>query len=143
MSITQDTFEALMGLRKRFSDSSELSLGKNWTRDIESVLSKDKFQLDYRSGKIEIRKYSLNHRTRTSVVLVRYCSLKRHTNPDGTVFDGAHIHVFFEGFDDKIALKVEDVLKIDPSLATREEVLAALLKYCNIEEPAIQAVLEA
>lgn len=115
---------------------------ENWTRDIDSTTTRDKFQLDYRRSKIGIRKYSFNHRTRTSVVLVRYCSLKRHTNPDGKVFDGPHIHIFCEGYDDKIAFEVEEILNIDPETSSKEEILAALLRYCHIQDIAIQTTME-
>ncbi|MBQ8985383.1 hypothetical protein IJ076_02425 [Candidatus Saccharibacteria bacterium] len=142
MSITKETFETLMALDKRFVDEATVSLKENWTKDIESKTTRDKFQLDYRRSKIEIRKYSFNHRTRTSIVLVRYCSLKRHTNPDGKVFEGPHIHLFCEGYDDKIAFSVKDVLSIDPETSSKEDILAALLDYCHIEKTAIQTTME-
>lgn len=142
MSISKETFEALMALEKHFLDDKELSLDNNWTRDIESLSTKDKFQLDYRHSKIEIRKYSFNHRTRISVVLLRYCAQKRHTNPDGKVFDGPHLHLFCEGYDDKFAFNVEDILGIDPLNASKEEVLEKLLEYCHIAKNKIQTTME-
>jgi hypothetical protein len=144
MALSQEAFEALLDLEKEFSKRDTLDLASNWTRDIKSLTTKDIFQLDYRRGKIEIRKYSFNKRARTSVIMVRYCSLKRHTNPDGTIFDGPHVHIYQEGFGDKIALKVEDVLNINPDAASKEDVLVALMDYCNVKDlPVIQMVLEA
>lgn len=142
MSISKEIFDGLMALDKEFEDDSTISLKENWTKDIKSITTRDKFQLDYRRNKIEIRKYSFNHRTRTSVVLLRYCSLKRHTNPDGKVFDGAHIHIFCEGYDDKIAFSVKDVLNIDPETSSKEAVLAAILDYCHIRKNSIQTTME-
>jgi len=142
MSISKETFEALMALDKEFVEGTTVSLKDNWTKDIESTTTRDKFQLDYRRNKIEIRKYSFNHRTRISVVLVRYCSLKRHTNPDGKVFDGPHIHIFCEGYDDKIAFEVKDVLKIDPETSSKEDILSALMDYCHIKKSTIQTMME-
>ncbi len=142
MSISRETFDSLMALSKRFVDGATVSLKDNWTKDIESTTTRDKFQLDYRRSKIELRKYSFNHRTRMSVVLVRYCSLKRHTNPDGKVFEGPHIHIFCEGYDDKIAFEVGDVLKIDPVTSSKEDILLALLDYCHIEKNTIQTTME-
>lgn len=142
MSITKETFETLMALDKRFVDGATISLKENWTKDIESKTTRDKFQLDYRKSKIEIRKYSFNHRTRTSIVLIRYCSLKRHTNPDGKVFEGPHIHLFCEGYDDKIAFDVKDLLGVDPETSSKEDILEALLNYCHIEKATIQTTME-
>lgn len=142
MALTKESFEALMSLRKRFTDDATISLNTNWTKDLESITTKDKFQLDYRNSKIEIRKFSINHRTRINTVLVRYCSLHRHTNPDGTVFPGAHIHLYREGFDDKIAFSVEEILGVNAD-ASKETILEALMKYCNIEDSnSIQTTLE-
>jgi len=143
MSLNQETFSHLLALQKEFEDSSTVSLGNSWSKDIRARETKDRFILDYRRSKIEIRKYSMNKRVRSSVVMVRYCSLKRHTNPDGTAFDGAHFHVYQEGFDDKVAFSVQDTLGIDPNSSSREEVLSAILKYCNIADPGIQMVIEA
>lgn len=142
MTIDNPTFKSLMGLKKRFVDESDISLDKNWTRDIVPEYGPEKFQLDYRKSKIEIRKYSFNHRVRTSIVLVRYCSCRDHTNPDGSVIRGAHIHLYCEDYGDKVAFEVSRVLGIDPTSASREEVLYALMKYCNIEKVNIQGVLE-
>lgn len=142
MSISRETFDELMALDKEFVDSSTISLQDNWTKDIKSTTTRDKFQLDYRKSKVEVRKYSFNHRTRTSIVLLRYCSLKRHTNPDGEVFEGAHVHIFCEGYDDKIAFSVEEILKIDPKTSSKEAVLAAILDYCHIRRNGIQATME-
>jgi hypothetical protein len=144
MSLKQDTFEHLMSLEKQFIENEDIRLGGSWTKELISTTSKDRFQFDYRNSKIEFRKYSFNKRVRTSVVMVRYCSLKRHTNPDGTAFDGPHFHKYQEGFGDKIALRVEDVLGIDPAASSKEDVLTALMKYCNIVRPPnIQTMLEA
>ncbi len=143
MSLKQDTFDHLLALKKTFEDASVVSLGSTWSKNILAVDTKDRFILDYKRGKIEVRKYSFNKRVRTNVVMVRYCSLKRHTNPDGVSFEGAHFHIYREGFDDKIAFPVKDTLGLDPDTTSREEILAAILKYCNIDDPGIQMGIEA
>lgn len=143
MTLKQDTFDHLLSLEKTFDEDSVISLGSSWSKELVAIQTKDRFLLDYRRGKIEIRKYSFNKRVRTSVVMVRYCSLKRHTNPDGISFDGAHFHIYQEGFDDKVAFPVQETLGINPDTSTREEILAAILKYCNINDPGIQMGIEA
>lgn len=143
MSLKQETFNHLLSLNKVFEDASIVSLGSAWSKDISATETKDRFILDYKRGKIEVRKYSFNKRVRTSVVMVRYCSLKRHTNPDGVSFNGAHFHIYQEGFDDKVAFPVQDTLGIDPDTSTREDILSAILQYCNISDPGIQMGIEA
>jgi len=38
--------------------------------------------------------------------MLRYDNGGRHTNPDGEKFEGPHIHLFKEGFNDKFAYPV-------------------------------------
>lgn len=62
--------------------------------------------------------------------MARYCSSVRHTNPDGETFDGPHIHLFREGFDDKFAFPVSE---IGVDLADGMDiVLKRLLAYCYV-----------
>jgi hypothetical protein len=96
---------------------------------------------DYRFSKIEIKRFSFNKRIRTNIVLLRYCSNSKHTNPDGTQIGCPHIHIYNEKYADKFAYNVNDVLNIEPQ-ASKEKVLIKLMDYCNIvERPTIQFAL--
>lgn len=56
------------------------------------------------------------------------CTAK-HTNPDGTIVEGPHIHRYREGFDEKFAMP------IDFTSTTLEDDLRHFLDIANIEEP--------
>ncbi len=72
--------------------------------------------------------------------MIRYCSSVRHTNPDGVTFDGPHVHLFREGFDDKFAFPVADIGVISGD--RMDVVLLKLMQYCNVTTiPAIEAGL--
>lgn len=53
----------------------------------------------------------------------------KHTNPDGTIIEGSHIHRYTEGFDEKFAMP------IDFTSTTLENDLRHFLDIANIEEP--------
>ena len=140
MSIDDAQFNYLMGLHKTFVEDNTIELGPapiKWTRDIVSTTTKDTFLLDYWRGEINISRYSINKRYRTTISLVRICSHKRHTNPDGTSFAGPHFHVYKDGYSDKIAhpfstLGLSDDCGID-------DALVAMLEYCHVDNiPRIQ-----
>ncbi len=133
MSLDDAQFNYLIKLNKSFKEDTVIVLGPapiNWTRDIISLDTKDTFLLDFYRGALNISKYSINKRYRTAIPLVRICSQKRHTNPDGTVFSGPHFHIYKEGFGDRIAhpfskLGINDDCPMD-------EALVAMLHYCNV-----------
>ena len=121
--------------KKIFKEKDELVLGPpplQWSRDVVSVDKREIFILDFYRGYFEVKKYTYNSRYRQSIVLARLDSMGRHTNPDGEIFEGPHIHIYTEGFDDKFAYPVskiglDDKFEIDEGLST-------LLKYINVED---------
>ncbi len=145
MTFTQAEFDYILGLQKSFKEDDEIVLGPpplKWSREIVSNSTKDFFTLDFYRGSIEIRKYTYNKRFRNAIVLLRYDAMGRHTNPpeaDGVSFDGPHVHIYREGFDDKWAFPVSKIgLNGTDSI---DEVLTGLLNYCNIEAPTIKLSL--
>lgn len=142
MYLTEEEFKYLLALEKRFEDSEGLSVGSGtWSRDILAVQTKDMFILDYRRASIEFKKFTFNKRYRNSIILLRYDALGRHTNPDGQTFEGAHVHIYKEGYNDKFAYPVGAIgLKEDQVNA--EDILMQFLKYCNVNDvPNIQSSL--
>jgi hypothetical protein len=138
VSLSQNEVDHLLRLKKKFQDDAAIDLGPHpieWSRNIISIESKDAFILDYRRASIELKKYTLNKRYRTAIVLLRYDSIGRHTNPPGTdekKFDGPHVHLFREGYDDKWAFPISVLgLNSDPTIV---DVLGKLLDYCNVIE---------
>ncbi len=138
ISLTQQEFGNLINLKKKFETNEIIHLDKSWARNILSLETRDAFILDYTiRGPIELKRYTYNKRYRKTIILLRYDSSGRHTNPDGFVFDGPHVHIYREDFDDKFAFPIEDIGAVSSS--TREEVLELFLKYCHVVDyPNIQ-----
>lgn len=140
MAITQLEYEFLMGLQKKFANDQEIEIGPapiKWTREVNSTESHDLFLIDYHRGKLQLLKYTLNERFRQTVCLIRLDTAGRHTNPDGIHFDGPHIHIYRDGFDDKFAYPVETAGIKDPTNIGNS--VKEFLEFCNIRNvPPIQ-----
>jgi hypothetical protein len=123
MSITQSDFNNIIKEEKIFSDlinPLELSPAPIcWTREIKAINSKNIYLLDFYRGSFELTRYTYNKRYRQSLILLRYDSGGRHTNPDGVTFDGPHVAYPISD------LNIEDTNSID-------EVLDKLLQFCNV-----------
>jgi len=140
MSISQLEFEFLMGQNKKFKTDEEIEVGPaplKWTRELNSLESQDAFLVDYSRGKIQLLKFTLNKRFRQTICLLRLDTIGRHTNPDGTLFDGPHIHIYRDGYDDKFAFPIETVGIKDPTNICNT--IKEFLEFCNIRNiPPIQ-----
>jgi hypothetical protein len=134
MSITQSDFDTLIKEEKVFSDLiNPLILSPppiNWTREIKATNSKNIYLLDFYRGSFELSRYTYNKRYRQSIILLRYDNGGRHTNPDGVSFDGPHVHIFREGYNDKFAFPVSE-LNINETNSI-DEVVTKLLLFCNV-----------
>lgn len=123
-----------MKVEKEFNDSSSpIQLGPapiQWSRKLKAVSTSDTFLLDFYRGNFEISRYTVNHRYQQTIVLLRYDSGGRHTNPDGETFDGPHVHLFKEGFRDKFAYPVSKVGVEDSD--NLETVFNKLMHFCNV-----------
>lgn len=143
MPITQSEFDYLITIDKRFEKADELVLGPapiSWERNIIAIKTKDTFILDFYRGSFELSKYTYNKRYRQTIILLRYDAKGRHTNPDGITFDGPHVHIYKEGFDDKFAYPVTDI-GID-KMDEMEAILEKFLTYCNVKSiPSIQTTM--
>ena len=141
MGITQAEYEYLMRQEKAFDVLDAIHLGPDpieWTRQINSLETKEIFLLDFYRGSFELTKYTINHRYRQTVILLRYDSKGRHTNPDGVSFDGPHVHLFKEGYNDKFAFPVSEV-GVNKDDKSMEQILAKVLQFCNVKRiPSIE-----
>lgn len=141
MAITQEEFNFLVTLEKEFKTNDPISLDSIWSREILSVQSRDIFLLDYYKSSFRLEKYTYNKRYRKNIVLIRYDSVGKHTNPDQTVLNGPHVHLYTEGYDDRVAFPPEKV-GIDAKRLERAAILRVLLKYFNVRGcPVIQLVM--
>ena len=133
MSITQEEFDYLIKQEKVFDELDPIELAPppmEWTRSLTAPETKEKFLLDFFRSGFELTKYTYNKRFRQTIILVRYDSMGRHTNPDGVTFNGPHVHLYREGFNDKFAFPVSE-LGIDDN-DRMNIVLEKLLTYCNV-----------
>ncbi len=115
--------------------------------DIEKALAKEKrfqvplkarevkdnsFFLDISQKKIILKVKCQFRSVKQNVILARLDLYGVHRNPDGTEIEAPHLHIYKEGFGDKIAVKVpEGMLKnIDDPMQVIHDFI---MKY-NIEE---------
>jgi hypothetical protein len=98
--------------------------------DLTSIDGREKFLLDIRRGSIAMRG-TFQNRVYTTEILARLdYGGQPHTNPDGGVIRGTHLHVYKEGFGDKwaILLPCDGFHTID----TQKDLYTNFLKFCNI-----------
>jgi|ERR1019366_698503 hypothetical protein len=136
MAITQSEFDFLMNEDKSFDDlASPIQLGPapiQWTRQINAVTIKEIFLLDFYRGSFELSKYTINKRYRQTVILLRYDNGGRHTNPDGVLFEGAHVHLYREGFNDKFVFPISEI-GVDNS-DSMDKVFDKIMHFCNVKK---------
>lgn len=143
MKISREEFTYLKTIEKHFLTQDNIKLGPpplRWEREITAPASKDFFHLNFYRGSVEMRKYVYNKTYRKAIVLGRLCSMGRHTNPDGTAFNGTHFHVYDENFGDKIAYPVSELdLEEDADIV---KMLEKFLQFFNVTNvPSIQTSL--
>jgi hypothetical protein len=134
MAITRMEYEYLMSLEKTFDDlHSPVQLGPaplQWTRQLNAVDNREVFFLDYYRGGFELSHYTINKRYRQTIILLRFDSAGRHTNPGGERIEGAHVHLYREGYNDKFAFPVAEVgVSLSDSI---EQVFVKIMYFCNI-----------
>lgn len=133
----------MITMRKRFIKSRRISLppGVDETHELIGDDRRERFLLDLWRGTMRLSKYRMQTRGRIIVVLVRLeINGAPHTNPDGQVIDGTHIHIYREGFDDKWAYPVnpERFRDINNAGIAFED----FCRFCHIEEiPPYQEVI--
>jgi len=99
---------------------------------LKSEDGRHNFMLDINRNKINLSKVTYQNRTRTNVVLVRLdLNGAPHRNPDGNEISGNHIHIYKEGFNDKIA---EELPKEFENIKNNDikQFLKTFMQYCNI-----------
>lgn len=129
--ITQEEYNYIISLKKEFKESKRIDLDKEFSSDIIAIETRDTFILDYHIGTIDLKKFTYNKRYKKTIILLRFDSSGRHTNPDGQIFDGPHVHIYKEGYDDKFAFPVSKI-DIDENNINKVEVLRKFLQYCNV-----------
>jgi hypothetical protein len=141
--LTQAEADALIAMRKRFFKLRTISLppGVDETHELIGDDKRERFLLDLWRGTMRLSKYRMQTRGRIIIVLVRL-DIKGapHTNPDGQILDGTHLHIYREGFDDKWAYPVNPEVFHD--IDNAGTVFEDFCRFCHVEEiPPYQEVL--
>lgn len=108
MTLTRATADALIAMEKHWADEETYRYplpGGGISIPLIGTDEHEEFVLDMRRSRVDVRKVSYNNRVRVTIVLVRLClgAGQCHTNPDGVVVLGAHLHRYREGYGDKWA----------------------------------------
>lgn len=106
------------------------------TIPLSSRDGRNKFLLDVNITNLTV-KFTYQNRAKVSIVLVRLdMTSGKHTNPDGQIIHGAHLHLYKEGYADKWAISVPSLFSdISNLILTLDE----FMDYCHIvDQPLIQ-----
>ncbi len=133
--LTQTEADALIRMGKTFVHPVTISipLGTDKTYELIGDDKRERFFLDIWRGTLRLTKLKYQTRGRNVIVLVRLdVDGAPHTNPDGTIVRGSHIHVYREGYEDKWAYV------IDPAefrnISSIQQTFEDFCSYCNIKD---------
>lgn len=133
--LTQAEADTLIAMPKRFVNPCVISLppGVDETHELIGADLRERFLLDLWRGTMRLSKYKMQARGRIIVVLVRLdINGAPHTNPDGQLLDGTHLHVYREGFDDKWAYPIDPEVFHD--IGNVGFAFEDFCRLCHIEE---------
>lgn len=125
---------------KYFADNiTSLNIIKDTKFKLEKKLhSKNKintYKLKFAYGKMDINKISINtlHEETKQVIVRVDITNKMHTNPDGTIIEEPHIHIFKDGIS-KYAypLNSDEFRNLFPIIDDRVELLKSYLEFINV-----------
>lgn len=142
--LTQSEADLLIALEKHRTDDNQADypdLGGVVTLPLISIDKREKFWLDVRRGRIDLRKGTYQNRAREVVALVRLdFGGTPHRNPDGEEVTSPHLHLYKEGFGDRWAFPVpRDKFK---NVSDLWQTLQEFMDYCNVtKKPLINRTL--
>lgn len=134
--------EQLIKARKRVTTERFTfpTSGSSIDLNVEVVDSDDRLLLTInRKGAIRLDRCTYFERTLQHIPLVRLDldKNKPHSNPDGRVIFGPHIHIYCEGYEDKWAYLIEELDDLPEgifaSFDNLHQTLLDFFTYCNIE----------
>lgn len=146
----QDEADRLIAIPKNFVNKEiDLPLAGEF-RDLEAKSEDEKHKFFVhlnRKGVIELSRctYQMSYVTREILVRVDLDADKTHRNPSfegrkNIIIKGPHVHVFREGYGDKIAYPINEIFPdLDPQ--NYEEAFIAFRHYCNICKSPLQRSL--
>lgn len=151
MPLAQAEADEFLRMPKKFIDESDLEFRRTEPMDSEFVLRshdrREEFLFNIERGDRDRLRLKYQTRARKVIVLARLeLNGPRHKNPPGQPYrpgewlPGTHMHLYREGFDDRVAYLLADVLDwhADPN-ADDVEVLEEFLRFCGVDPlPLIQ-----
>jgi hypothetical protein len=155
MSLSQTEADQLLALPKGFAENvNEIafprSTGFHDHYDLFEVNGRERFVLDLSRSSPNTAKLKFQTRARTIFVLARFdINGTFHPNPlagphrPGERLSGTHIHLFHEGFGDRVAYLPGDLPAFASLLLTDEtQLMIAFLAFCGVQRiPQIQELL--
>lgn len=137
INLTQAEADILMAMEKhRVSDdvSGFPMVGESLTVPLQSFDKKEKFLLDLRRVRIDLKKMTMQNRARQVIVLIRLdLGGPPHRNPDDAEIPAPHLHLYREGYGDKWASPVPNTFFRD--IDNFWETLQDFMRFCNITQP--------
>jgi hypothetical protein len=133
---TQQEADSLIKMAKNFVNQQTIVLppGTDETYDPIGDDKHERFQFDLWRGTFRLTKVKYQTRSRKVIVLVRLdIDGSPHTNPDETRLTGTHLHIYREGFEDKWAIELDNMLFSNPT--DLGQVYQDFCRYCNIADP--------
>lgn len=115
--------------------------GENEDFQVKSKSSNDLFRINIYRGNVNRYKYNISaiiEKNSIPILELHMNPGNRHTNPDGSVIDGNHWHIYSEEYDRRQAFPADN-LSSDKFV---ENTIAFLDKFNVIEKPDISYQLE-
>ena len=137
LELSEDLLRHLLLLEKqRVNDQcyNYPSEGSKLSIPLESTDGKESFHLDISRARIRLSKYKYQERYARVIPLIRVdIDAAPHTNPDGSVIQGNHIHIYKKGHGDKWAYELPSEEFADAN--DMKKTLLDFFRYCNIVKP--------
>jgi hypothetical protein len=134
--ISQEEADSLTKMPKARMDEQSYDFpipGEKVSVNLQSTDGRERFILVVSRGKIEIKKATYQSRYHKIIILNRLDIVgPPHTNPDGSIVDCPHIHIYREGYGDKWAYPLPVTFSKTESLL---KVLDEFMSYNNVTEP--------
>lgn len=136
-NLTQSEAESLLRMEKVRLIESTVPFpqpGEAVVYLLRSKNGREDFLLDVRRGRLSLSKCTYQNRARTVVPLARLdVAGSNHRNPNDTVVECPHIHIYREGYGDKWAWPASDYIEVLPSSLI--DIYHKFCDFCAIIEP--------
>jgi len=134
IELTQSEADSLIAMEKLYIENSIFEFPIAGNKINIPLVSKDlreKFILNVNRGRKNFAKITYQNRVRSVIPLIRLdLGNGGHPNPDGSFISGTHIHIYREGFGDKIAFPLD--LNIFNNIDDLYETLFDFMRFCNV-----------